>query len=56
MKKKYHDYINNEIKFDKVNLIGIICLIISIAGVFGFIYEFIFYYFKFLIDIPFILI
>ena len=35
-----------EYKFDKLTLLGIICLIISISGVFGFIYEFIFYYFN----------
>ena len=34
------------IKKDKLTLLGIICLIISISGVFGFIYEFIFYYFN----------
>lgn len=44
MKEKYLRYINNDIKFDKMTFIGIICLIIVIAGVFGFVYEFFFYY------------
>ena len=46
MKKKYLHYINNDIKFDKLTFIGIICLIIVIAGIFGFLYEFIFYFFN----------
>ncbi|MBQ9318523.1 MAG: putative ABC transporter permease [Bacilli bacterium] len=44
MKEKYFRYIHNDIKFDKMTFIGIICLIIVIAGVFGFVYEFFFYY------------
>ena len=44
MKKKMHTYINNDIKFDKMTFLGIICLIIVVSGVFGFIYEFLFYY------------
>lgn len=36
------EYINNDKKFD----IGIISLIIVLSGIFGFIYEFIFYYFN----------
>ena len=39
-------YINNDYKFDSLQMIGIICLIIVISGVFGFLYEFIFYYFN----------
>lgn len=46
MKEFYKKYINNEIKTDKLTLLGIISLIIVISGVFGFIYEFIFYYFN----------
>ena len=46
MKKKYEDYLNKDHDFDKKTLLGIFCLIIVIAGVFGFIYEFIFYYFN----------
>lgn len=33
-------------KYDKQTMIGIICLLIVISGVFGFGYEFIFYYFN----------
>lgn len=44
MKEKYLRYIHNDIKFDKLTFMGIICLIIVIAGVFGFLYEFFFYY------------
>jgi len=40
------DYINNDYNFDKLTKFGIIALIIVIAGVFGWIYEFIFYYFN----------
>jgi uncharacterized membrane protein len=46
MKKKYNNYINKEYNFDKMTMLGILCLFIVIAGVFGFIYEFIFYYFN----------
>lgn len=46
MKKKSEDYLNKDHDFDKKTLLGIFCLIIVIAGVFGFIYEFIFYYFN----------
>lgn len=44
MKQKYMRYINDNIKFDKITFIGIICLIVVIAGIFGFLYEFFFYY------------
>ncbi len=46
MKKKYKNYLNNDYTFDKKTTIAILCLIIVISGVFGFIYEFIFYYFN----------
>lgn len=46
MKKKYKDYINKKHSFDKTTMFGILCLIIVIAGVFGFLYEFVFYYFN----------
>lgn len=44
MKEKYNRYLNDEIKFDRLTMFGIICLIIVIAGIFGFVYEVIFYY------------
>ena len=37
---------NEDIKFDKITMFGIISLIIVIAGIFGWVYEFIFYYFN----------
>lgn len=46
MKEKYNDYINKNHSFDKATMIGIFCLIIVIAGIFGFLYEYIFYYFN----------
>ena len=46
MKKYFKDYINNDIELTKNQKIGIFCLIVSISGVFGFLYEFIFYYFN----------
>ena len=46
MKKKYMNYLNHDHSFDKKIMLGIICLMIVIAGVFGFLYEFIFYYFN----------
>ena len=46
MKKKFNNYINNDHSFDKATMIGIICLIIVVAGIFGFLYEFIFYFFN----------
>ena len=46
MKKFLNKYLNEDIKFDKVTMFGIISLIIVIAGLFGWVYEFIFYYFN----------
>lgn len=46
MKKKFKDYIEKDHSFDKKTMIGIFCLIIVITGIFGFLYEFIFYYFN----------
>ena len=46
MKKKLEEYINKEYSFDKMTMLGIIALIVVLAGVFGWIYEFIFYYFN----------
>lgn len=45
MKDKYKKYINEDYHFDKITLFAIFCLIIVIAGMFGFFYEVIFYYF-----------
>ncbi len=45
MKEKFKKYLNEDYSFDKSTMMGIICLIIVISGIFGFLYEFIFYYF-----------
>ena len=42
----YKKYLEEDHNFDKSTLLGIICLIIVISGVFGFLYEFVFYYFN----------
>lgn len=46
MRSKYLKYLNEDIKFDKETMIGIFCLLVVITGMFGFFYEFIFYYFN----------
>ncbi len=46
MKEKYKNYLMEDHSFDRVTMLGILCLIVVISGVFGFIYEFIFYYFN----------
>lgn len=46
MREFYNKYINEDHKFDIKTMIGIFCLLIVISGIFGFIYEFIFYYFN----------
>lgn len=46
MKEKYQQYLNENHSFDTKTMLGIFSLIIVIAGFFGFIYEFIFYYFN----------
>lgn len=46
MKEFLRKYLNKNYKFDKLTMIGIISLIIVISGIFGFVYEFIFYYFN----------
>ena len=47
MKQFYSKYMNNEIKFDKYTVLGVLFLIAVISGIFGFVYEVIFYYFNF---------
>ena len=46
MKEKYKNYIENDCSFDTKSWLGIFCLLIVIAGVFGFLFEFSFYYFN----------
>ena len=45
MKKIFKDYMNDKIKLEKYQMIGIVGLIVVLSGLFGWIYEFIFYYF-----------
>lgn len=46
MKEKYKNYLDNDHSFDRTMLIGIFALVIVIAGCFGWLYEFIFYFFN----------
>ena len=46
MKEYFHNYLNNDQNFDKKTHLAILALIVVIAGVFGFVYEFIFYFFN----------
>lgn len=46
MKETLKNYIEEKHSFDKTTMMGIFSLIIAISGIFGFIYEFIFYYFN----------
>ena len=46
MKEFYNKYLNEKIKLDKLQIISIILLIIAFSGVFGWLYEFVFYYFN----------
>ena len=45
MKNFLHKYVNDEIKLDKTDWIGILLFVTALSGVFGWLYEFIFYYF-----------
>ena len=46
MKEVFNNYIDEKIKFEKWQLIGIGCLLFVISGIFGWVYEYIFYYFN----------
>ena len=46
MKKFFNEYLNTDIKLEKYQIIGIICLIIVFSGIFGWLYEYIFYFFN----------
>ena len=46
MKEIFKDYLNQDIKLEKYQKIGIFCLISVISGIFGWLYEFIFYFFN----------
>lgn len=44
MKEMYHNYLNKNYSFDRITMLGIGCLIVVISGIFGWLYEFVFYY------------
>ena len=46
MKKIYDSYIKNEIKLEKWQIVGVIFLVVVSAGIIGWIYEYIFYFFN----------
>lgn len=46
MKEKFRKYLNENFQFDKPTWLGIFCLIIVIAGMFGWLYEVVFYFFN----------
>ena len=46
MKEVFNNYIEEKIKFEKWQKIGIFCLLVVISGIFGWVYEYIFYYFN----------
>ena len=46
MKEVMNKYLNDKLNLEKYQKIGIICLVIVIAGVFGWLYEYIFYFFN----------
>ena len=46
MKKIFNKYMNNEIKLSKSQKLGTFAILLLVSGLFGWIYEFIFYYFN----------
>ncbi len=44
MKEKYKNYIEKDHSFEWKTMLGIFCLLIIITGIYGFLYEYIFYY------------
>lgn len=44
--KKLKQYVNTQYQFDKPVMLGILCAMCGISGIYGFVYEFIFYYFN----------
>ena len=46
MKKFFNDYINDNIKLEKYQKLGVFAFILLLSGFFGWVYEFIFYYFN----------
>lgn len=46
MNEDFKNYLNKNHNFDRQTMIGIFCLLIVITGMFGWLYEFIFYFFN----------
>ena len=46
MKNIFDKYLNDKIKYEKWQIISILSLVIVISGIFGWVYEFIFYFFN----------
>ena len=46
MKKFFNDYMNDKIKLQKYQKLGVFAFILLVSGLFGWVYEFIFYYFN----------
>ena len=46
MKSVFKDYMNDKLKLKKWQKIGVACLIIVMTGIFGLVYEYIFYFFN----------
>lgn len=46
MKKFFNDYMNDKIKLEKYQKFGVFAFILGVSGLFGWIYEFIFYFFN----------
>ena len=46
MKQFYNRYLNNKVKLDKTQKLSVFFLVVAFSGVFGWLYEFIFYYFN----------
>ena len=46
MKKFFNDYMNAKIKLEKYQKFGVFAFILGVSGLFGWIYEFIFYFFN----------
>lgn len=46
MKTLFNNYLDNKLKLEKWQKLGIFCLVMVFSGIFGWIYEFILYYFN----------
>ena len=46
MKENYRKYLDGNMNFDRITLLGIFALVIVLSGCFGWLYEFIFYFFN----------